>query len=717
MIKIKEGITNFLLTAPDPSLLFAGLIIFGQISLGASSMKRVYLLSLVVLLAALTFAAPVRAQDTTPSVTVTDQFIQNNRVFINSVYSAGPGFMVIHSEDPTGGPGPVIGNEAVAQGWTYNLEVKIDPTQATPTLYAMLHVDDNTVGVYEFGQIGGADAPALVNGEMVTPAFKAEIINADDQFVQNNQVVIASVTTQQAGFIVVHSGNVDTFGNTLGQAAVPAGTSTNITVPITAEGQTPVLWPMLHVDTGAVGTYEFGTVEGADPPVFVNDTMATLPIWTVPHMRVSNQLALAGDGQPVSASAFTLRVDSVLSEGPGFMVIHQETDNTFGPVAGFAPVPAGLTKDLVVELNAERVTYRMWPMLHTDTGVVGTYEFGQVEGADPPVLINDQVLTFPINAGPGLVLVDQEAEAGSAAGKVVITVNEATIDQPGWIAIHSNDNGNPGPVLGVTQLHRGSNKNVTVEIDGTAAGTLVMPMLHYDTGAVGVYEFGTVEGADPPVLVGGTIIMGPLNLTAASPEAGVPQACTITASQNVNLRAGPGIDTAQQGTLAAGQSAPVTGQVTGGDGYVWFQLQDGTFVRSDLGTTSGACGDLPAASSTGAVPEAPAPTTAPAATAAPTAVPAPTTAPAASNVVTVEVQDFQFVPASVTVPVGGTVRFVFVGQAPHSATADNGTFDSGLLNNGQEFSVTLSAAGTIAYHCQLHGVAGGGGMSGTIIVQ
>ncbi len=682
-------------------------------------MNRSHLLSFVVLLAVLVLnvAGPVRAQDAaaTPSVSVADQFIQNNRVFVNSAYSAGPGFMVIHAEDPTGGPGPVIGFEPVAQGWTYNLEVKIDPAQATATLYAMLHVDDNTVGVYEFGQIGGADAPVLVNGEMVTPAFKAEIINADDQFVQNNQVVIASVTTQQAGFVVIHSGNADTFGGTLGQAPVPAGTSTNVVVPIAAEGQTPVLWPMLHVDTGAVGTYEFGTVEGADPPVIINGTMATLPIWTVPHMRVSNQLALPGDGQPATPSAFTLRVDSVLAEVPGFVVIHQETDNTFGPVAGFAAVPAGLTKDLVVELNAERVTYHMWPMLHVDTGAVGTYEFGQVEGADPPVLVNDQVLTFPVNAGPALVLVDQTPAAGSAAGKIVVTVKEATIDQPGWIAVHSNDNGNPGPVLGVAPLHKGTNKNVTIEIDSAAAGNLVMPMEHYDTGTAGVYEFGTVEGADPPVIVGGNIIMGPLNLTgtAAAPGAGAPQACTITASQNVNLRSGPGTDTAQQGTLAAGQSATVTGQVTGVDGYVWFQLQDGTFLRSDLGTTSGTCGDLPAASGGAAVPAA-APTVAPA---APTVAPAPTTAPAASNVVTVEVQDFQFVPPSVTVPVGGTVKFVFVGQAPHSATADDGSFDSGLLNNGQEFSVTLSAAGTIAYHCQLHGVAGGGGMAGTIIVQ
>jgi plastocyanin len=549
---------------------------------------------------------------------------------------------------------------------------------------------------------------------MVSPPFQAEIINVGDQFVQNGQVIIDSVTTSQSGFVVVHSGNADSFGGTIGQAPVQAGTTTQVAVPIAADQSTAVLWPMLHSDTGVVGTYEFGTVEGADPPVIVGTTMATVPIWTVPHIRMFDQASLPGDGQPAHATAYTVRVASVLSEGPGFIVIHQEQDGTFGPVAGFLAVPAGLSKDLFVELNPERVTYHLWPMLHVDTGVVGTYEFGQVEGADPPVVFNDQVLTFPILAGPGLVLVDQTPEAGSAAGRVVVSVAEAVIDRPGWIAVHSNDNGNPGPVLGVAPVHTGLNQNVGIEVDEAGAGNLVFPMLHYDTGTAGVYEFGQVEGADPPVIVGGNLIVAPLNLGSGG-QAAAPDVCSISSTNNVNLRSSPSTDGQQLGTLNAGQTATVTGQTTGADGYIWYQLEGGSFVRSDVVTTSGVCGDLPAA---GAAPmdHSTAPTPTPD-TAAP-AVPTATTAPAAGGgEVVVEIQDFQFAPQTVTVAPGTTVRWVHTGQVQHTVTSDTGLFDSDILAGGQEFSFTFNEAGTFPYFCELHGVAGGGGMAGSVIVQ
>jgi hypothetical protein len=37
-------------------------------------------------------------------------------------------------------------------------------------------------------------------------------------------------------------------------------------------------------------------------------------------------------------------------------------------------------------------------------------------------------------------------------------------------------------------------------------------MLHYDTGEAGVYEFGTVEGVDGPVVFGGGPVVGPLEI-------------------------------------------------------------------------------------------------------------------------------------------------------------------------------------------------------------
>jgi plastocyanin len=55
--------------------------------------------------------------------------------------------------------------------------------------------------------------------------------------------------------------------------------------------------------------------------------------------------------------------------------------------------------------------------------------------------------------------------------------------------------------------------------------------------------------------------------------------------------------------------------------------------------------------------------------------------------------------------------------APHTATADNGEFDSGSLDKGGSFSFTFTKPGTYPYYCVFHGGPGGVGMASTIVVQ
>jgi plastocyanin len=69
---------------------------------------------------------------------------------------------------------------------------------------------------------------------------------------------------------------------------------------------------------------------------------------------------------------------------------------------------------------------------------------------------------------------------------------------------------------------------------------------------------------------------------------------------------------------------------------------------------------------------------------------------------TVSIQNFFFSPANMTVAPGTTVTWVNNGQAPHTATANNGAFDSGTLQPGQSYSFTFKQPGTYAYHCAIH---------------
>ncbi len=67
----------------------------------------------------------------------------------------------------------------------------------------------------------------------------------------------------------------------------------------------------------------------------------------------------------------------------------------------------------------------------------------------------------------------------------------------------------------------------------------------------------------------------------------------------------------------------------------------------------------------------------------------------------VAIEGFAFTPASFQVKPGDTVIFVNADSAPHTATADDGAFDTGRIDPGQSAEVTIPA-GSHPYHCQFH---------------
>jgi plastocyanin len=78
----------------------------------------------------------------------------------------------------------------------------------------------------------------------------------------------------------------------------------------------------------------------------------------------------------------------------------------------------------------------------------------------------------------------------------------------------------------------------------------------------------------------------------------------------------------------------------------------------------------------------------------------------------VEIKDFAFGPTTLTVKVGDTVTWINNDVTGHSATADDGSFDTGVMSQGESGSYTFTEAGTYGYHCTPHP-----NMKGTIIVQ
>ena len=120
------------------------------------------------------------------------------------------------------------------------------------------------------------------------------------------------------------------------------------------------------------------------------------------------------------------------------------------------------------------------------------------------------------------------APTGSAAGAAVsgsidvadqssdgttITVDAVNITgSAGFIAVHADADGAPGPVVGHAAIPEGDSSKVVITLDAPVTTGSFWPMLHLDAGTVGTYEF---PGPDGPVKSGSDIVMKQITLTVS----------------------------------------------------------------------------------------------------------------------------------------------------------------------------------------------------------
>jgi plastocyanin len=90
-----------------------------------------------------------------------------------------------------------------------------------------------------------------------------------------------------------------------------------------------------------------------------------------------------------------------------------------------------------------------------------------------------------------------------------------------------------------------------------------------------------------------------------------------------------------------------------------------------------------------------------------TATPAPASgasvaSAAAAGGSTVEINNFTFTPAKLTVSAGTSVSWKFDDSTQHTVTADDNSFTSAAMGDGQIYKHTFDTAGTLTYHCSIH---------------
>jgi plastocyanin len=85
---------------------------------------------------------------------------------------------------------------------------------------------------------------------------------------------------------------------------------------------------------------------------------------------------------------------------------------------------------------------------------------------------------------------------------------------------------------------------------------------------------------------------------------------------------------------------------------------------------------------------------------------------AAASPATVDIDNFAFTPADLTVTAGTTVTWKNEDDSPHRIGDKNGTFKSAALDTDDSFSHTFAAPGVYPYICTIHPY-----MVGKIIVK
>ena len=85
---------------------------------------------------------------------------------------------------------------------------------------------------------------------------------------------------------------------------------------------------------------------------------------------------------------------------------------------------------------------------------------------------------------------------------------------------------------------------------------------------------------------------------------------------------------------------------------------------------------------------------------------------ATANGPQVTIDNFNFTPATITVPAGATVTWSNHDDTPHTVTASDNSFGSAAILPNAQFTYTFSAPGTYNYFCSIHPF-----MTAKVIVQ
>ena len=306
---------------------------------------------------------------TFPSITgITQDVEEDGIVRLTSLVSPSDGWVVAYNDDG-GQPGDMVGLQWIFAGQHSNIAIPLLWRQATPTLHVLLHADEGESGRFE----PGIDPIVQLGDDQVSTTFTVTYppdIAIIDQPVISNTLLIDRVISDGPGWLtIIFETEEGLPGNVIGFAPLVDGVNEMVSVEILPNAYTPILYAQVHQDIGEVGVFEF---PGGDPPAIYRDEVFLFPFAT----DTGNYVVSADQAIDYADGKAMVNVPLAVGDVDMFVVVRTEVEGLpLGDVIGSTWVPAGISRNVLVEIDAESATPLLHVALHIDRDILKVLEY------------------------------------------------------------------------------------------------------------------------------------------------------------------------------------------------------------------------------------------------------------------------------------------------------------------------------------------------------
>ena len=263
-----------------------------------------------------------------------------------------------------------------------------------------------------------------------------------------------------------------------------------------AEGNAALVTPTA-VDESSAGTATSSALDASSSapnamPANTPQSAATntpVPTPAVPRITIANQ--------PLTDTG-VLQIASVISPENGWLVLYAMPEGELGAVLGFTAVSTGLNQNLNVTIDPQLATPTLVALLHSDLGEPNDFEFP--DGPDEPLLWESAQIATTVALDFQLSEPVVTAEAQAVGEDGVVQIASVQLPQDGWLAIHTEENGRLGTMLGAISLTSGRHENVAITIPWREGTPTLYAALYADNGEPLHFEY---QAEDEPLLAEG----------------------------------------------------------------------------------------------------------------------------------------------------------------------------------------------------------------------